>query len=451
MTQEIASLRGGTLLTRLGLARKDVRAWALYDWAISAFQTSVQVALLPIFFVKVAAATLPAATATQRWAIANTIAALIVAIVSPILGALSDVAGAKKRLLAGFALLGIAAVLGLFFVDRGDHVLAAWLYVIATVGATASFVFYEALLPHLVPADQLDRVSTAGYAVGYIGGGLLLALNLAWVLAPETFGISPENNLPVRLSFLSVAVWWFVFSIPLMRRVKEPPLMREPDEARAASLLLTPFVRLGETLRSLRTFKPAFLMLLAFLIYNDGIQTIIRMATAYGTEIGIGESSLITAILIVQFAGMPFSFLYGMLAAKIGAKRAVFLGLLAYAGISVIGYFMKSARDFYILAFLVSMVQGGTQALSRSLFASMIPPHKSGEFFGFYSVFEKFASVFGPLLFAIAIEQTGSSRSAILGVITFFAVGALILSRVDVVEGRRLAQEAEKAIRIVPT
>lgn len=451
MTPSTQRGRADALLDKLGLDRADVRAWALYDWAISAFQTSVQVALLPIFFVKVAAATLPAASATQRWAIANTIAALVVAIVSPILGALSDVAGAKKRFLAGFALLGIAAVFGLFFVNRGDHVLAAWLYVIATVGATASFVFYESLLPHLVAPDQLDRVSTAGYAVGYIGGGLLLALNLAWVLSPATFGISPDNNLPVRLSFVSVAVWWFVFMIPLLRRVKEPPLMREPDEGGTVSLLVTPFVRLGETLRSLRTFKPAFLMLLAFLIYNDGIQTIVRMATAYGTEIGIGESSLITAILIVQFAGMPFSFLYGQLAARIGAKRAVFLGLLAYAGISVIGYFMKSARDFYILAFLVSMVQGGTQALSRSLFASMIPAHKSGEFFGFYSVFEKFASVFGPLLFAIAIEQTGSSRSAILGVIAFFAIGALILSRVDVVEGRRLAQEAERAIRIVPS
>ncbi len=451
MTPPAQRGRGGALLAKLGLDRSDVRAWALYDWAISAFQTSVQVALLPIFFVKVAAATLPAASATQRWAIANTIAALVVAIISPILGALSDVAGAKKRFLAGFALLGIAAVFGLFFVNRGDHVLAAWLYVIATVGATASFVFYESLLPHLVAPDQLDRVSTAGYAVGYIGGGLLLALNLAWVLSPATFGISPDNNLPVRLSFVSVAVWWFVFMIPLLRHVKEPPLMREPDESGTVSLLVTPFVRLGETLRSLRTFKPAFLMLLAFLVYNDGIQTIIRMATAYGTEIGIGESSLITAILIVQFAGMPFSFLYGQLAERIGAKRAVFLGLLAYAGISVIGYFMKSARDFYILAFLVSMVQGGTQALSRSLFASMIPAHKSGEFFGFYSVFEKFASVFGPLLFAIAIEQTGSSRSAILGVIAFFAIGALILSRVDVAEGRRLAQEAERAIRIVPS
>ena len=201
---------------------------------------------------------------------------------------------------------------------------------------------------------------------------------------------------------------------------------------------------MGETVRELRTFKHAFLMLLAFLIYNDGIQTIIRMATAYGTELKIPSSALTVAILIVQFVGIPFAFLFGMLADRIGAKRSVFLGLLAYTAISVIGFYMKTARDFYVLAFLVGMVQGGTQALSRSLFASLIPAHKSGEFFGFYSVFEKFASIFGPLLFSITIATTGSSRNAILGVIIFFAVGAAILARVNVEEGRQMARDAER-------
>jgi UMF1 family MFS transporter len=206
-------------------------------------------------------------------------------------------------------------------------------------------------------------------------------------------------------------------------------------------------MRLGETIRTLRTFKHAFLMLGAFLVYNDGIQTIIRMATAYGTEIGIGQDSLIVAVLIVQFVGIPFAFLFGMLAGRIGAKTSVFVGLLAYTGISIVGYFMNSARDFYILAGMVGMVQGGTQALSRSLFSSMVPAHKSGEFFGFYSVFEKFASIFGPLLFAVTIWATGSSRAAILGVIGFFAVGAWLLSLVDVDEGRRMARDAELAVR----
>lgn len=247
---------------------------------------------------------------------------------------------------------------------------------------------------------------------------------------------------------MSVAVWWIVFALPLLRRVPEPPRTLEPDERGTTSIVSASFTRLGETLRQLMGFKQAFLMLLAFLIYNDGIQTIQKMATAYGTEIGIGQSALITAVLLVQFVGVPFAFLFGNLAGRIGAKHAVFLGLLAYTAISIIGYFMKTATHFFILAGLVGMVQGGTQALSRSLFATLIPAHKSGEFFGFYSVFEKFSSIFGPLLFAITIERTGSSRNAILSVIVFFALGAALLALVKVEEGQRIAREAEEGLRL---
>lgn len=445
-------------LTRLGLHRKDLRAWAMYDWAVSSFQTTIQVAVFQIFFVSVVAADLPESSRTASWASANAISAVIVAILSPVLGAISDVAAAKKRMLGGFMLLGVLAVAGMFFLERGDVALASWLYITATVGATATVVFYEALLPHLAKPEEVDRVSSAGYAFGYVGGGVLLAINIAWILNPALFGLpsgeglSPSQaTLPVRLAFLSVAVWWLVFSWPILRHVKEPPRMAEADEVGVRSLLVTPFVRLGETVRMLRTFKHAFLMLLAFLVYNDGIQTIIRMATAYGTEIGIPSSALVTAILIVQFVGIPFAFLFGMLADRIGAKTSIFIGLLAYTAISIVGYFMTSARDFYILAGLVGMVQGGTQALSRSLFSSMVPAHKSGEFFGFYSVFEKFANIFGPLLFALTIWATGSSRAAILGVIAFFAVGAWLLSRVDVAAGRRMAREAEEGLVVTGT
>jgi UMF1 family MFS transporter len=248
--------------------------------------------------------------------------------------------------------------------------------------------------------------------------------------------------LPVRLAFLSVAVWWVLFSLPLFRGVPEPPATIEPDEQPGANSVVTAFSRLIETFRELRSYRQAFLMLLGFLIYNDGIQTIIKMATAYGTELGIGQNALIAAILLVQFIGIPCSFLFGMLAQRIGAKRAIFLGLLAYTAISVLGYFMKTAAHFFALAGLVGVVQGGTQALSRSLFASMIPQHKSGEFFGFFSVFEKFAGIFGPLIFAGTIAATGSSRNAILSIIAFFAVGALLLWRVDVAEGQRIARTA---------
>jgi MFS transporter, UMF1 family len=444
----------GSLLARLGLDRPELRAWAMYDWAASAMQTTVMVAVFPIYFVKVAGAGLAEGGATQRLATLNTVALVVIALASPVLGAISDYGGTKKRFIAAFMLLGVGAVAGMFFVQRGDLTLASWLFVLSLIGVAGSFVFYEALLPHLASGPEIDRVSTAGYALGYVGGGLLLALNLAWIQKPAWFGLpagpqlsGAEATLPARLAFLSVAAWWLVFSVPLFRRVPEPPARLEPDERRGESPVRMAFVRLGETFRELRGYRQAFLMLLAFLIYNDGIQTIIKMATAYGTELGIDQSALIGAILLVQFVGIPCSFLFGMLAGRIGAKRALFLGLLAYTAISILGYYMKTAAHFYMLAGLVGMVQGGTQALSRSLFASMVPQHKSGEFFGFFSVFEKFAGIFGPLIFAGTIAATGSSRNAILSVIGFFAVGAAILAFVDLEAGRKEAAAAEAAVQ----
>ena len=426
----------------------------MYDWAASSMQTTVMVAVFPIYFVKVAGAGLAEGGATQRLATVNTIALVLIALASPVLGAVSDYGGNKKQFIAAFMAVGAAAVAGLFFVHTGDLTLASWLFVLASIGVAGSFVFYEALLPHIARGRELDRVSTAGYAVGYVGGGILLALNLAWIQKPAWFGLpagpgldESAATLPARLAFLSVAVWWLVFSIPLFRRVPEPPARLEPDEQRGQSPIRMAFVRLGETFRALRGYRQAFLMLLAFLIYNDGIQTIIKMATAYGTELGIGQSALIGAILLVQFVGIPCSFLFGMLAGRIGAKRALFLGLLAYTAISILGFYMKTAAHFYMLAGLVGMVQGGTQALSRSLFASMIPQHKSGEFFGFFSVFEKFAGIFGPLIFAGTIAATGSSRNAILSVIGFFAVGAAILAFVDLDAGQREARAADAAVQ----
>jgi UMF1 family MFS transporter len=438
-----------SLLVRLGLSRPELRAWAMYDWAASAMQTTIMVAVFPIYFVKVAGGELAGSAATQRLATVNTLALVVIAAFSPILGAISDYKAVKKQLLAAFMMVGAAAVAGMFFIQRGDLDLASTLFMLALIGGAGSFVFYEALLPHIARPDEIHRISAAGYAMGYIGGGILLALNLLWIQRPDWFGLASgpgtsetEATLPVRLAFVSVAIWWVVFSLPLLRRVPEPPARLEPDERPGENAIKTAFVRLGETFRELRGYRQAFLMLLAFLIYNDGIQTIIKMATAYGTDLGIGQGALIGAILLVQFVGIPCSFLFGMLAGRIGPKRAIFLGLLAYTFISILGYFMTSAAHFYALAGLVGMVQGGTQALSRSLFASMIPQHKSGEFFGFFSVFEKFAGIFGPLIFAGTIALTGSSRNSILSVIGFFLVGAAILAFVDVEEGRRAAAAA---------
>jgi UMF1 family MFS transporter len=439
-------------LERLGLHRPELRAWATYDWAVSSMQTTIMAAVFPIYFVRVASAGLPEGRGAQQLAYANTIAMLLIVLASPILGALADHSAAKKRFLAAFALLGAAACAAMFTIGHGDVTRASALYALAMVGASGSMAFYGALLPHVARADEVDRVSTAGYALGYVGGGLLLALNLAWITQPGAFGLPSgpglapaEATLPTRLAFLSVAAWWLAFTIPLLRRVPEPPATREPGEpdGGAGRAIAASFVRLRNTARELRGFKQAGLMLLAFAVYNDGIQTIIKMATAYGTEIGIGQNALIAAILVVQFVGIPFAFVFGALAGRLGAKRAVLLGLALYVVIAILGYRMRTATHFMTLALLVGMVQGGTQALSRSLFASMVPPHRSGEFFGFFGVFEKFSGIFGPLLFALVVQVGGTSRSAILSVIVFFVVGMLLLTRVDVEAGRAFAREQE--------
>ena len=435
-------MTASTALARLGLHRPELRAWAMYDWANSAFMATVVAAVFPIYFATVAAADLDPAVASFRFAATTFIALSVVAVLAPILGALADFAAIKKKLLGVCLALGVVATACMFFIERGDWVLAAVLFVMANIGATASFVFYDSLLPHIARPEEMDRVSTAGYALGYLGGGVLLAVNLAWIPRPELFGLGgPE--LATRLSFLSVAVWWFGFSIPLFRTVREPARALEADEEAGQNPVRAAIARLGETLRELRGYKSAFLMMLAFLIYNDGIGTIIRMATIYGTEIGLDQGTLITALVLVQFIGIPFAFLFGQLASRLGAKRSIFLSLAVYVGISLLSYGMTTATEFYVLALLVGMVQGGSQALSRSLFASMVPRHKSSEFFGFFGVFEKFAGIVGPGVFAVMILITGSSRGAILSIIAFFVVGGVLLAMVDVEDGRRVAREAE--------
>lgn len=445
------------LLDRLGLNRPELRAWAMYDWANSAMVTTIVAAVFPIFYYNVAGSGLPEGEATFRFSLATTIGLVIVALIAPLLGAIADFTAMKKKLLAVFLVLGAASAGCMFLIHEGDWLLASVLFILANVGAGASFVFYDSLLPHIASSEEVDRVSTAGYALGYLGGGILLAANLAWISFPESFGLPSgpdltmdEASLPARLAFLSVAVWWLLFSIPLFLRVPEPPRALESDESTRDRAVRVAFTRLLETFRELRSYKHAFLMLIAFLIYNDGIGTIVKMATIYGTELGIPQEAMILAILVVQFVGIPFTFLFGGLAGRIGAKTAIFIGLLAYAGISVLGYYMTNATHFLILAGLVGVVQGGTQALSRSLFASMVPRHKSGEFFGFFAVFEKFAGIFGPAIFALALVLTGSSRGAILSIILFFIGGAALLFKVDVDEGRRVAREAEAGLTIAP-
>jgi UMF1 family MFS transporter len=435
-------MRSTPLLERLGLHRRELRAWALYDWANSAFVTTIMAAIFPIYYDQVAAAELTPDVALYRFAMATFVALFFVALLSPLLGALSDLTGRRKALLLGFQCVSVTATALMWFIERGDWLLALGLFVVGNVGVAGAFTFYDALLRHVARVDELDRVSAAGYALGYLGGGLLLAVNMAWIVRPAWFGF-PNADVAARASFVSVALWWTVFSIPLYRRVSEPAPLRARREVTGTLIWGAAFGRLGETFHELRRFRAAFVMLLAFFFYNDGINTIIRMASIYGAQVGIAHAHLMGALLMVQFVGIPFAFLFGHLAGKIGVKRAIFLALAVYLAVTVLGYRMTTAVEFYVLALLVATVQGGSQALSRSLFASLVPRQKVAELFGFFAVCEKFAGILGPLVFAQSVQATGSGRTAILAVASFFVVGGVLLSRVDVARGRQVAREAE--------
>jgi UMF1 family MFS transporter len=423
-------------LYHLGLHRTELRAWALYDWANSAFLCTIITAVYPIYFAQVSAAGMEPARTTAVFATATTAALSVIAVLAPILGALADFYAWRKRMLAFFLSLGVVSTAGLALTGQGDWKLGAGLFIFANIGASGSFVFYDSLLPHIATPREIDRVSTAGYALGYLGGGLLLAINLFWIMKPSVFGMA-DAATAMRWSFLSVAVWWALFSIPILRQVPEPPGApnKEGHPVRIA------FTRLAATFRELRMYRQALLLLIGFLIYNDGIGTIIRMTSVYGTEIGLESSTMVTAILMVQFLGIPFTIAFGALSGKVGTKNAILFALSIYVVVAFLAYRMTTAREFYILAGLVAVAQGGCQALSRSLFASLIPSDKTSEFFGFFAVAEKFSGVAGTGLFAVLVALTGSGRTAVLSLVGFFIVGAGFLLAVDVDEGRSALEQ----------
>jgi UMF1 family MFS transporter len=410
----------------------------MYDWANSAFQTTIIAGIFPIFFKQVAAAGLPEAVANSRFYWTTTASILVMALIAPVLGAMADARPLKKRLLGLFLAVGVAATCAMGSIDEGEWRLALGLFAVGNIAVAGSIVFYESLLPFVAGPAELDRVSTAGYALGYIGGGVLLAFNIVMIQQPAWFGLA-DAATATRMALVSVGVWWAVFALPLFRQVPEPRVT--VASASMETAVDDAFRKLGQTLRELRRYRQAMLMLGAFFLYNDGVQTIIRVAVLYGEEIGIDTGSLITALLLVQFVGVPCSFLFGGLAGRIGPRRGIFLGLSVYLLITVLAYFMSNATHFYALAIGVGLVQGGTQALSRSLFASMVPKSKSSEFFAFFGVFERYAGVLGPAIFAV-VSGGGSSRVAILSLSAFFVLGMVALSRVDVAEGQRAAQEA---------
>jgi UMF1 family MFS transporter len=424
------------LMARAGLVTPEQRAWAWYDWANSTYFTTVITAVFPSFFATYAAKGLEPAQATARFGLITTVSVAAIAIVSPLLGAIADYSGSKKRFLTAFMAIGVVSCAAMVMIGEGDVMLASVLYYIGNIGVSGSLVFYDSLLPHVARPEETDRVSSAGYAMGYLSGGVLLAINLMWILSPATFGF-PDAVWAIRASFVSVAVWWAAFSIPLLRNVPEPRVAGSGG----GSAMGEAFTRLARTFREIRRYRHAFLLFIAMLLYQDGIQTVIRMASVYGAEVGIDQNAQIGAFVMVQFVGIPFAFLFGAMGARFGTKRCIFFAIGVYIVAASLAYFMSSVTQFFALAFLIATVLGGSQALSRALFARLIPRDRTSEFFGFFAVSERFATIFGPALFTISVLVTGSSRAAILAIIGLFIAGALVLSRVDEAEGIRNAQE----------
>ena len=418
--------------------RKIIVSWCLYDWANSAFATTIMAAVLPVFYSSVAAGDLSRTTASSYWGYTNTVAMLFVAFSAPVLGALADHGGMKKKFLAAFAALGILSTAGLVGVGRGDWLLASFLYILGMVGFSGGNNFYDSLLPHVAGDREIDRISSYGYALGYLGGGILLVFNLAMILKPQFFGL-PNPEWGTRCSFLTVSIWWALFTIPIMKNVSEPPVV--PIAGESANPLRGSLQRLSLTFHNIRRHREAFKFLMSFWLYNDGIGTIISMAVIFGAEIQIPQEHLIGSILAVQVVGVPFSLLFGKIAGRIGAKNTILAGLVIYTGIAVGGYFIQTALHFWILAILVGFVQGGTQALSRSLFGTLIPKNRSAEFYSFYDVSSKFAGIIGPAVFGVVGQVTGSSRLGIVSLVFFFIIGGWVLLTVDIRRGRQAAAQ----------
>jgi len=410
-----------------GASRKAVVSWALYDWANSAFAVTVLAAFFPLFLKQYWSAGNDSTASTFQLGVANSAASIVVALLSPVLGAIADCGSAKKKYLVVFTALAIVMTGALPLAARGDWLLAIVLFVVASIGFSASNIFYDALIVDVARDEHLHYVSALGFSLGYLGGGLLFALNVMMTLWPQRFGLTDATQA-VRLSFMLVAVWWAVFTIPLLLYVKETP---RPQRVTGWAAVQTGLRQLVDTFHRLRALRAAWLFLLAYWCYIDGVHTIARMAVDYGMALGFAPNSLIVALLITQFVGFPAALAFGYAGERLGAKPAILASIAAYIAVTVWSYFMAEVWEFYVLAVAIGLVQGGVQSLSRSLYARIIPAGQAGEFFGFYNMLGKFAAVIGPVLIGAAGALSGSPRLAILAILPLFIVGAALLCLVD--------------------
>ena len=408
------------------LRRRSVVAWALYDWANSSFATTVMAGFFPVFFKQYWSAGSEVTVSTFRLGIGNGIASALIALLAPLIGAVADRGGARVKLLLLFTVLGVAMTAGLYWVERGQWSLAVLFYALASVGFSGGVAFNDSLLLDVAEESELDLVSSYGYALGYLGGGLLFLINVVMTLKPQLFGLADAAQA-VRVSFLTVAAWWGLFTVPLLLFVRE---RRPATPLRPLAALRAGWSELRRTLSRLRAYRAVTLFLVAYWLYIDGVNTVIKMAVDYGLSLGFASKSLIVALLVTQFVAFPAALAFGWIGKRFGPRSGILLSIGVYLGVTIGGYYLQTVAQFYALAVVIGLVQGGIQSLSRSYFARLVPPDKSGEFFGFFNMMGKFAAVIGPVLMGWVALVSGSSRLAILSIAILFALGGVLLWQV---------------------
>ena len=434
--------------------RKLIWGWAMYDWANSAFATTVMAGFFPIFFKQYWSIGTDVNESTAMLGFGNSLASLIVALMAPFLGAIADKGSLKKKFLILFAYLGVLMTAGLYLVEKGDWLMAVFVYVLGVIGFSGSNIFYDSLLPSISNEENVDYVSSLGYAMGYLGGGILFSLNVYMTLHPIDFGLADASEA-VRWSFLSVAIWWGLFTIFTIAWVNEPEIEKGKS---LVSNVVDGMNQLFVTFKEIRHLKTVLIFLLAYWFYIDGVDTIVKMAVDYGISIGFYSEDLILALLIVQFVGFPSALAFGYLGEKWGVRKSIFLAIAIYIGITIWGMMMRERYEFYVLAVVIGLVQGGIQSLSRSYYSRIIPKKQSAEYFGFYNMLGKFAAIIGPALVGIVglwvreafmpespteeqMLEVGmlASRWSIGSVVLLFVVGAILLFFVDEEKGREEA------------
>jgi MFS transporter, UMF1 family len=402
---------------------KEENSWMFYDWANSAYSIIITTAVFPLFYKASAMkAGVSASDSTAYLGYTIAVATFILAMLSPILGTIADYKGLKKRFFTFFFILGLISTATLAFIPSDQWLLLLIFYTLTAIGSSGSNVFYDAFITDVTTEDRMNRVSSRGFGLGYIGSTIPFIISIAIIILAQNEVLPFSTTIASKIAFLITAVWWGVFTIPMLKNVYQRyGIEREPKP------IVNSFRRLGNTLKEIRKYRALFLFLLAYFFYIDGVGTIITMSTAYGSDLGITSTNLLIILFATQVVAAPFAILYGRLSERFTGKTMLYVGICVYIIVCIYAYFLKTTLDFWILAMLVATSQGGIQALSRAYFAKLVPKKNANEFFGFYNIFGKFASIMGPLLVAITAQVTGNSASAVFSLVILFIVGITIL------------------------